>query len=104
LNQEAAKAMAHGVNVGLPIAPERAIAWITANPAKSLGILAHTGTLEPGKMADVVLWDRNPFSVYALAEQVYIDGALRYDRAHPPVAPDSDFSLGQAATSAGAQP
>ena len=104
LNQEAGKAMAHGVNVGFAIAPERAITWITANPAKSLGILERTGTLEPGKMADVVLWNANPFSVYALADQVYIDGALRYDRAHPPAAPDSDFSLGQAATAVGARP
>ena len=75
LNQEAGKAMAHGVNVGIEIAPERAITWLTANPAKSLGILERTGTLEPGKMADVVLWNGNPFSVYALADQVYIDGA-----------------------------
>jgi imidazolonepropionase-like amidohydrolase len=102
LNQEAGKAMAHGANAGLAIAPERAITWITANPAKSLGIIERTGTLEPGKMADVVLWNANPFSVYALADQVYIDGALRYDRAHPPLAPDSDFSLGQAATATGA--
>ena len=104
LNQEAGKAMAHGVNVGFAIAPERAITWVTANPAKSLGILERTGTLEAGKMADVVLWNANPFSVYALADQVYIDGALRYDRAHPPAAPDSDFSLGQAATAGGARP
>ena len=104
LNQEAGKAMAHGVNVGLAIAPERAITWITANPAKSLGLLERTGTLEPGKMADVVLWNANPFSVYALADQVYIDGALRYDRAHPPATPDSDFSLGQSATAVGARP
>jgi imidazolonepropionase-like amidohydrolase len=104
LNQEAGKAMAHGVNVGLAVTPERAISWITANPAKSLGLLERTGTLEPGKMADVVLWNANPFSVYALADQVYIDGALRYDRAHPPATPDSDFSLGQAATAVGARP
>jgi imidazolonepropionase-like amidohydrolase len=96
--------MAHGVNVGFAIAPERAITWVTANPAKSLGILERTGTLEPGKMADVVLWNANPFSVYALADQVYIDGALRYDRAHPPASPDSDFSLGQAVTAGGARP
>ena len=104
LNQEAAKAMAHGVSAGLAIAPERAITWITANPAKSLGILELTGTIEPGKMADVVLWNANPFSVYALADQVYIDGALRYDRAKPPVAPESDFSLGQAVTAAETRP
>ena len=32
-------------------------------------------------MADVVLWNGTPFSVYAHAEQVYIDGALLFDRA-----------------------
>jgi imidazolonepropionase-like amidohydrolase len=104
LNQEAAKAMGSGERAGLAIPPERAVAWITANPAKALGILEHTGTLEPGKMADVVLWNGNPFSVYALADLVLIDGALRYDRAHPPAAPDSDFSLGQPATAVGALP
>ncbi len=104
LNQEAAKAMTYGERAGLAIPPERAIAWITANPARALGILEHTGTLEPGKMADVVLWTGNPFSVYALADLVLIDGALRYDRAHPPAVPDSDFSLGQSAPAVGALP
>jgi imidazolonepropionase-like amidohydrolase len=104
LNQEAAKAMAHGLRAGLAIPPERAVTWITANAAKSLGILERTGTLEPGKMADVVVWSTNPFSVYALADLVLIDGALRYDRANPPAAPESDFSLGQSATALGALP
>jgi imidazolonepropionase-like amidohydrolase len=104
LNQEAAKAMTYGERAGLAIPAERAISWITANPAKALGILEHTGTLEPGKMADVVLWNGNPFSVYALADLVLIDGALRYDRAHPPAVPDSDFSVGQSAPAVGALP
>jgi imidazolonepropionase-like amidohydrolase len=104
LNQEAAKAITYGERAGLAIPPERAIAWITANPAKALGILEQTGTLEPGKMADLVVWNGNPFSVYALADLVLIDGALRFDRAHPPATPDSDFSLGQSASAAGALP
>ena len=95
LNQEAAKSMAHAARVGLHVPPERAIRWLTANPAKSLGLEQRIGTLEPGKAADVVLWSGNPFSVYALAELVYIDGALRFDRAHPPAEPPSDFLLGQ---------
>jgi imidazolonepropionase-like amidohydrolase len=95
LNQEAAKAMMRGERVGLSEPPERAIRWITANPAKALGILDQTGTLEPGKMADVVIWNRNPFSVYALADQVLIDGALVLDREHPDPKPRSDFMLGQ---------
>ena len=95
LNQEAAKAMTAGKRAGLDISPERAIRWITANPAQAMGILAETGTLEPGKMADVVVWNGNPFSVYALADQVFVDGALLYDRQDPALQPVSDFELGQ---------
>lgn len=95
LNQEAAKAMARGNAVGMNIAPERAIRWITSNPAKSLGIDAKTGTLATGKMADVVIWNQNPFSVYAKAEQVFIDGAMIFDRNNPELQPVTDFELGQ---------
>ena len=102
LNQEAAKAIAHGTRVGLSIPPERAIRWLTANPAKVLGVLDRTGTLEVGKMADVVVWNGNPFSVYARANLVFIDGVVRYDRADPTVAPQSDFLIGQPAA-AGAE-
>jgi imidazolonepropionase-like amidohydrolase len=79
----------------MAVPPEHAIRWITANAARSLGILEHTGTLEAGKMADVVLWNGNPFSVYALADQVFIDGALLYDRHDAARQPVSDFELGQ---------
>jgi imidazolonepropionase-like amidohydrolase len=95
LNQEAAKAMTSGNRAGMNISPERAIGWITSNAAKSLGIDKHTGSLEAGKMADVVIWSGNPFSVYAKADHVYIDGALVYDRANPDLQPVSDFELGQ---------
>jgi imidazolonepropionase-like amidohydrolase len=97
LNQEAAKGMARGQRAGLDIPPERAIRWVTANAARSLGIDGKVGTLEPGKAADVVIWNRDPFSVYALADRVYIDGALAYDRAAPASQPESDFLLGQPA-------
>ena len=95
LNQEAAKVMAHARQAGMPISPEHAITWLTRNPAKSMGILDQTGTLEAGKMADVVLWNRNPFSVYAQAEKVWIDGALQYDRDDRSRQHESDFMLGQ---------
>jgi imidazolonepropionase-like amidohydrolase len=95
LNQEAAKAMSRGIRAGLSIPPEHAIAWLTANPAKALGLDDRIGTLEPGKNADVVIWNRDPFSVYALADEVFIDGAVAFDRAHPPARPPSDFLLGQ---------
>jgi imidazolonepropionase-like amidohydrolase len=95
LNQEAAKAMAHARRIGLQVPPEHAIAWLTANPARALGIERQTGTLEPGKMADLVVWNGTPFSVYAHAEKVYVDGALLYDRADRARQPTSDFLLGQ---------
>ena len=96
LNQEAAKVMANARRAGMgDIPPERAIRWVTGNAAKSLGIAERTGTLEAGKMADVVVWNQNPFSVYAKAEQVYIDGARLYDRNDRSRQPVSDFMLGQ---------
>ena len=94
LNQEAAKAMADGRRIGIDITPEVAINWITSNPAKAMGVLEETGTLEAGKMADVVVWSGNPFSVYAKAEKVYIDGALMYDRSDPTRSPRMDFEIG----------
>ena len=103
LNQETAKVMGAAARVGVDIGPETAIQWITSNPAKALGIDADTGTLEAGKMADVVVWSGSPFSVYTRADQVFIDGALAYDRFDESVNPVTDFSLGTAATAGGAQ-
>ena len=95
LNQESAAAIAAGRRLGIDIPEATAIKWITANAAKMLGIADKTGTLEAGKMADVVIWSANPFSVYAKAERVYVDGGLAYDRADPKRQPKSDFMLGQ---------
>ena len=95
LNQEAAKGLAAGRRMGMQISDEQAWTWLSYNPAKALGIADKTGSLKPGKMADVVLWNRSPFSVYAQAERVWIDGALLYDRADPARQPVSDFLLGQ---------
>ncbi len=103
LNQESAKVIGAAARVGIDIAPERAVRWFTSNAAKALGIADVTGTLEPGKMADVTLWSGNPFSVYTKAERVYIDGALIYDRQNPAVNPVTDFSLGTSALHGGAQ-
>ena len=95
LNQEAAKTLADGNAVGLDISKAEAWMWLSSNPAKSLGISEQTGSLEVGKAADVVLWDDDPFSVYAQAEKVFIDGALLFDRTNPDSWPVSDFELGQ---------
>jgi len=95
LNQEAGIAMMAGNRIGLNITPAEAIAWITLNPAKAAGVDKQTGSLEPGKMADVVIWSANPFSIYAKADKVFIDGGLAYDRKDPRFQPKSDFELGQ---------
>ncbi len=95
LNQEVAKAMLSGRRMGYDIPRAHAVEWMTRNPAIALGIDKQTGTLEPGKMADVVLWDGDPFSVYSHAEKVFIDGALLFDRDDPKRSPRSDFELGQ---------
>ena len=94
LNQEAAKAMAAGRSIGLPVSDEEAIRWLTINPAWSLGLDDRIGSLEPGKNADVVLWSGNPFSVYSRAEKVWIDGALMFDRLDPSQRWRTDFELG----------
>lgn len=95
LNQEAALAMAAGNRIGLNITRAEAIAWITANPAKALGVAEQTGSLIAGKRADVVLWSADPFSVYSVADKVFIDGALVFDRHDRRFQPVSDFELGR---------
>ncbi|WP_321389436.1 amidohydrolase [Emcibacter sp.] len=94
LNQEMAKAWADGKKVGINFSKAEAFEWLTKKPAEALGIADKTGTLEAGKMADVVLWSGDPFSTYSLAEQVYIDGALMYERGNEALSPQSDFEVG----------
>lgn len=95
LNQEAAKAQADGRRMGINISDAEVIKWLTHNPAKALGISDKTGSLKPGKMADLVLWNGNPLSVYARPDKVWIDGALMFDASNPKIRPVSDFELGQ---------
>ncbi len=92
LNQDAAKARAAAAALGIDIPEHEAIRWVTINPAWALGLDDRIGSLEVGKHADVVLWSASPFSVYAKPDQVWIDGALAYDRAAG--AWRTDFELG----------
>ena len=82
--------MAGGVSCGL-----RHFVGATEGPEQALGIEAKTGSLKPGKMADVVLWNGNPFSVYTRPDRVWVDGALLFDANNPRLRPVSDFELGQ---------
>jgi len=94
LNQEAAKALSAGNRAGLDIDKARAIQWITLNPAKALGIADQVGSLEAGKMGDVVIWSGDPFSIYSKAEKVFIDGHIKYDSASTDAFTRTDFDLG----------
>lgn len=94
LNQDAAKTLSEARTLGIEIAEEEAVKWFTLNPAWALGLDDKIGSLVAGKNADVVLWDRNPFSVYARAEKVWIDGALAFDRLDPSQRWRTDFELG----------
>ena len=95
LNQEIAKALSDGRRAGLEISEAEAWAWASSNPAQALGIGDETGSLQEGYRADVVLWSGNPYSTYTRADQVWIDGALSYDRRDEEMQPVRDFMLGQ---------
>jgi imidazolonepropionase-like amidohydrolase len=94
LNQDAAKAMRAGREAGIDVGYEAALRWITINPAKAIGVDQWTGSLEVGKMADVVLWSGDPFSIYTQPLQVWVDGALLFDRKDKARQPSTDFELG----------
>ncbi len=94
LNQNAARAMYAGRGAGVEVSRDQALRWITINPAWALGVDGQTGSLEPGKAGDVVIWSGDPFSVYSRADQVLIDGAVVYDRLRSDGNPVSDFELG----------
>lgn len=95
LPESAAIAIAAGRRIGIDIPEAVAVEWFTLNPAKILGVADRVGSLETGKDADVVLWNRNPFSIYAKPEKVFIDGALVYDFKDPAYQHYSDFEVGQ---------
>jgi imidazolonepropionase-like amidohydrolase len=80
LQLEAVKAREAGRMIGLDASDEEVLQWVTKNPAWALGIDQWVGTIEEGKLADVVLWDAHPFSTYAKPEKVFIMGELLFDR------------------------
>lgn len=74
---------------GLP--HDEALRAITLNPAEVLGIDDRVGSLEVGKLADVVLWEGDPLDTRNRAQRVWIEGreVLRYneERGLPVIAP-----------------
>jgi imidazolonepropionase-like amidohydrolase len=68
INQAAGNAVANGMPY------DAALAAITINPARMFGLGARLGSLEPGKAADVVIWDGDPLEVTSRPIAVFIDG------------------------------
>jgi imidazolonepropionase-like amidohydrolase len=75
LNLEAAKAVKYG---GVP--PADALAFVTSNSARQLGIDNRVGSLSPGKDGDFVIWSGDPLSSGTVALQTWIDGRKYFDR------------------------
>jgi imidazolonepropionase-like amidohydrolase len=75
LNTEAAKTMKYG-----GASETEALAMVTINPAKQLGIDNRVGSIDVGKDADLVIYDKYPLSDYAKVQKVLIDGNVYFDR------------------------
>ena len=75
LNNEAAKTMKYG-----GLSEDEALAMVTINPARQLEIDSRVGSIEPGKDADLTMFDAHPLSNYGKVQKVFIDGELYFDR------------------------
>ena len=75
LNLEAAKMVKYGA-----VKEEDALAMITLNPAKELGLDDRLGSIEVGKDADVALFNGHPFNGFARCEFALIDGEVWFQR------------------------
>ncbi len=75
LNQEAAKSMKFG-----GLSHDEALKLVTLNPAMQLGIDKRVGSIDTGKDADLVIYNHDPLSAYAVAQKTLIDGRVYFDR------------------------
>jgi imidazolonepropionase-like amidohydrolase len=78
LNQEAAKTIRYG-----GATPDEALRMITLNAAWQFGLEDRLGSIDPGKDADLVIWDGDPLSVYGIPNKVIIEGEVFFDRSLP---------------------
>jgi imidazolonepropionase-like amidohydrolase len=75
LNQEAAKSMKFG-----GLTHDEALKLVTINPAMQLGIDKRVGSIEVGKDADLVIYNHDPLSAYAVVQKTLVDGRVIFDR------------------------
>jgi adenine deaminase len=59
---------------------DEALKLVTINPAMQLGIDKRVGSIEVGKDADLVIYNRDPLSAYAVVQQTLVDGRVLFDR------------------------
>lgn len=74
LYHEAAKTQKYG-----GLSDDEALALVTINPAKQLGIADRAGSIEVGKDADLAIFSAHPLSIYAIPQQTIVDGLVRFD-------------------------
>lgn len=74
LFHEAAKTQKYG-----NLSDDEALAMITLNPAKQLGIDNRVGSIEEGKDADIAIFDKHPLSIYAIPQMTFVDGVKYFD-------------------------
>jgi len=74
LFHEAGKTQRYG-----SLTDDEALALITINPAKQLGVEDRIGSLEVGKDGDVAIFKGHPLSVYAIPQMTIVDGLVRFD-------------------------
>jgi imidazolonepropionase-like amidohydrolase len=67
------------------LAEESSIRAVTLNAARSIGLGDRIGSLEQGKEADVVVWDRYPLAAGVHADKIFINGQLTDDFQLSPV-------------------
>jgi imidazolonepropionase-like amidohydrolase len=73
MNWEAAKMLRTGMS------EVDALALVTLNPARLVGVDDRIGSLEAGKDADFVIWRAHPLSTFTVAEQTWVDGRKYFD-------------------------
>ncbi len=74
LFHEAAKTQRYG-----NLSDDEALALITINPAKQLGIEKRVGSIEVGKDGDLAIFNAHPLSIYAIPQKTIVDGVLKFD-------------------------
>jgi imidazolonepropionase-like amidohydrolase len=74
LYHEAAKTQRYG-----GLTDDEALAMITINPARQLGIEEKVGSIEVGKQADLVIFEGHPLSSYAVPQMTFVDGVKYFD-------------------------